>query len=203
MTCIEALARDRHFDRQFDLVRQHWAAARHLWLDAPDLSGAGKLRAALPRDFWIGCGMPGLATVKLTGAGRFAFADSGLTAVIIPAYDTIAGLLDASAEAHVEHLVDLVAVDVDRPDRFWRRRGEAVVLGAAFLEIADHESAPIPVFKNPMTWLRSGGAGVVVLDWTWARNLLLGLEIVAEDLGLGERLEAALRPNILIGRAVA
>ncbi len=54
-----------------------------------------------------------------------------------------------------------------------------------------------------MSWLRSGGAGVVVLDWDWARDLLLGHELLAEDLDLGERLEAALEPVISIGRAAA
>ncbi len=203
MSGLEALARDRHFDRQIDLVRQHWASVRHLWLDDPDVAGARKLRAAVVEEFYIGAGMPGLATVKLTGAGRFDFADSGPTAVIIPAYDTIPGLLDANPERHVEHLVDLVAVDPDRPERHWRRRGEAVVLGAAFLEIANHEGEPVPVFGTPLSWLRSGGAGVCILDWSWARNLLLDLEIVAEDLDLGERLEAVLRPNILIRGAAA
>ena len=118
---LEAQVTDQRFDSQIALVREHWASVRHLWLDDPDVAAARKLRADLPEEFYIGTGMPGLAMVKLTGAGRFNFADSGLTAVIIPAYDTIAGLLDASAEAHVEHLVDLVAVDVDRPSRFWRR----------------------------------------------------------------------------------
>ena len=123
--------------------------------------------------------------------------------MIIPAYDVIPGSLDATPAAHVEHLVDLVAVDVDRSDRFWRRRGEAVVLGNAFLEIAGQECEPVPVFKNPISWLRSGGAGIAILDWTWARDLLLVHEVIAEDLDLGDRLAAALEPKIWIRRAVA
>ena len=59
------------------------------------------------------------------------------------------------------------------------------------------------VFKNPMNWLRSGGDGIVMLDWDWARDLLLGHDLIAEDLDLGERLEAALEPVISIGRAAA
>ena len=43
----------------------------------------------------------------------------------------------------------------------------------------------------------------MVLDWDWARDLLLGHELLAEDLDLGERLEAALKPVISIGRAAA
>ena len=203
MTGLEALARDHHFDRQVDLARQHWASVRSLWLDDPDVAAARKLRAALPRDFWISAGMPGLATVKLTGAGRFAFTEDGLTAIIVPAYAGLPGRLDANAEAHVVDLVDLVAVDLDHPDRFWRRRGHAVVLGNVFPEIAGQELEPVPVFRTPLSWLRSGGAGICVLDWDYVRDLLLDHELVAEDLALGAELDAELRPHIWIRGAAA
>ena len=134
-------------------------------------------------------------------AGRFEFTKDGLTAVVIPAYDTIPGNLDASPEAHVEHLIDLVAVDLDHPDRFWRRHGEALVLGSAYLDIAGHEGEPTPVFRNPMSWLMSGGNGVAILDWAWAPDLLLGFDLIAEDLDLGDMLEAALKPAIWIMEA--
>ena len=211
---LQALARDQRFDCQLALVRQHWAAVRHLWLSDPEphaddharflqAPDIGKFQSQLPPNFWIGCGMPGIASIKPTRDGRFEFTEDGLTVVIVPSYDTIPGNLDANAERHVEHLVDLVAVDVDHPDHFWRRRGEALVLGSAYLEIAGQEGEPVPVFKNPMSWLKSGGTGVVILDWDWARDLLLGHELIAEALDLGERLEAALKPNISIGRVAA
>ncbi len=92
----------------------------------------------------------------------------------------------------------MVAVDLDYPDRFWRRRGKALVLGNAYLEIAGQEGEPVPVFSNPLSWLRSGGAGIVVLDWDYARDLLLDHELIAEDVELGNRLEAALRPSIWV-----
>ena len=196
----EALARDHRLDLQLQLVREHWATVRRLWLDGTD---AARIKSDLPDDFLIGTGMPGIADIKPTDDGRFEFTEDGLTAVIIPCYDTIPGNLDANPERHVEHLVDLVAVDVDHPDRFWRRRGEAMVLGAAYLEIADQEDAAIAVFRNSMSWLRSGGGGVVILDFDWVWELLLGFELIAEDLDLGGVLEAALKPNIWIGRAAA
>ena len=171
---LEALATAERFDRQIALVREHWTSVRRLWLDG---TGAAQIRCDLPKDFMIGAGMPGLAKIRPNRDGRFEFAGDGLTAIIVPAYDTIPGLLDANAARHVEHLVDLAAVDVDHPDRFWRRRGEAVVLGSAYLEIADQEDAVVGVFRNPITWLRSGGDGIVVLDWDWAWDLLLGFEL--------------------------
>ena len=200
---LEDAAAERHFDRQLALVRQYWTAVRHLWLDNPEVLAARKLRSELPEEFYIGAGMPGLAPIRSTRDGRFEFVDDGLTAVIIPAYDTIPGNLDANPEAHVEHLIDLVAVDLAHPDRFWRRRGDALVLGAAFLEIVGQEGEPITVFKTPISWLQAAGAGIVVLDWAWARDLLLDLQLVVEDVDLGDRLEDALKPDIWIRRAAA
>ena len=76
-----------------------------------------------------------------------------------------------------------------------------------YLDIAGHEGEPIPVFRNPLSWLRSGGGGIVVLDWDWVPDLLLGFDLIAEDLELGNRLEAALRPGVWVmpghGRRVA
>ncbi len=199
---FETLAQDQRFDSQIALVKEHWPAVRHLWLEDPDVPAARKLRSELPEEFYIGAGMPGLATIGAF-ADRFEFAEDGLTAVIVPCYDTIPGILDANPERHVDHLVDLMAVDVDHPERYWRQRGEAVVLGTAYLEIADQEGDPVPVFKTPLSWLRSAGAGIVVLDWDWARDLLLGHELIAEDLDLGDVLEGALKPTIWIRRAAA
>ena len=203
---LQALVRDQRFDCQIQLVREHWASVRRLWLNSAVPSDAARIRSDLPDDFLLGCGMPGIASIKPAPDGRFAFAEISTvidTVAIVPVYDCIPGNLDANPEAHVEHLVDLVAVDVDHPERFWRRRGKALLLGAAYLEIASQEGAPVPVFKDPISWLRSAGAGIVILDWDWVPDLLLGFDLIAEDLALGERLEAALKPSISIGRAAA
>lgn len=59
-----------------------------------------------------------------------------------------------------------------------------------------------PFKRNPLSWLRSGGGGITILDWSWVPDLLLGHELIAEDLDLGTRLEAALKPEIWV-RGVA
>ncbi len=199
---IEKMVAEGRLDRQLALVREHWGAVRRLWL-APGPLKVARLGPDLPRDFWMTAGMPGLATVMPGRGDRFEFADNGKPAVIVPAYDGLPGLLDVNPERHVEELRDLVAVDLDRPDRFWRRRGQAVILGNAYLEIAGQEDEPVPVFKTPLSWLRSGGAGVCILDWAWTRDLLRDRELIAEDLDLGDRLAAALKPEIWIRRAAA
>ncbi len=184
--------------RRFLLVGEHWRSVRQLWLNTPDPLRVARLEPDLPHDFWFGAGLPGLAKIKPTRDGRFEFAEDGRAALIVPAYDVIPGMLDANAERHVEDLRDLVAVDLDHPERLWRRRGRALVLGNAFLEIAGQEGEPVPVFRNPLSWIRSAGAGIVVLDWDYARDLLLDHWLIAEDLELGDRLEAALKPEIWV-----
>ncbi len=202
-TALELMVAQGHFDRQLALVKEHWTSVRQLWLGNSEHPDVKKLRSSLPDGFLLGCGMPGLATIRPAHDGRFEFTENGLTALIIPLYDTIPGNLDANAERHLEHLIDLVAVDLDHPDRYWRRRGEALVLGNAYLEIAGQEREVVPVFKNPLTWLQAGGAGVMVLNWNYARDLLLDHELIAEDLELGAQLEDALKPDIWIRRAAA
>lgn len=193
---IEKMIAEGRADHQIALVREHWSAVRHLWL-APEPLRAARLDG-LPPDFWFGAGMPGLANIRPIRGDRFEFAEAGRRALILPVYNVIPGGLDANPAAHVEHLVDLVAVDVDHPERFWRRHGKALVLGATYLEIAGQELAPVPVFKTPISWLKSGGAGVCILDWAWARELLLDHDLIAEDVDLGNRLAGVLKPDIWV-----
>jgi hypothetical protein len=200
---LKMMAAEGRFDRQLQLVREHWRSCRHLWLDTPEPLRAARLGGDLPPDFWWGAGLPGLAHIKPIRDGKFEFTEDGKPALIVPAYNGLPCSLDANPERHVQELRDLVAVDLDRPDHFWRRRGKALVLGNAYLEIAGQECEPVPVFSTPLSWLRSGGAGIVVLDWDYARDLLLDHELVAEDLDLGDRLEDALKPQIWIRRAAA
>ena len=40
-----------------------------------------------------------------------------------------------------------------------------------------------------------------MLDWDGAREVLTGLDLVAEDLELGERLEAVVKPDIWVMKA--
>ena len=200
---LEQMAAEGRFDRQVELVGEHWSSCRHLWLEHAEPLRAARLGDDLDPHVWWGTGLPGIASIKPLRNGRFKFDDAGLEALILPVFDTIPGLVGARAERHVEELRDLVAVDVDHPDRYWRRRGKAVVLGNAFLEIAGQEFEPVPVFSTPVSWLRSSGAGIVVLDWCYIRDLLLDRELIAEDVDLGNRLAAVLKPEILVMVAAA
>ena len=48
---LQALVRDQRFDCQVQLVREHWASVRRLWLDSATPPGATRIRSDLPDDF--------------------------------------------------------------------------------------------------------------------------------------------------------
>ena len=197
---IDQMIAEGRFDRQVELVGEHWSSCRHLWLEHAEPLRAARLGDDLDPHVWWGTGLPGLAPIKPIHNGRFEFVDvdAGREGLIVPCYDGLPGLLGTNPERHVAELHDLIAVDVNHPERFWRRRGEALILGWAYLEIAGQEREPVPVFKNPISWLRSGGAGITILDWNYARDLLLDRELIAEDVDLGTRLAATLKPAIWV-----
>ena len=67
---IAQMVAQGRFDRQLALVREHWAAGRRLFLTDSDLDPGANLRSELPLDFEIGCGLPGIASIKPTDVGR-------------------------------------------------------------------------------------------------------------------------------------
>ena len=105
---LEDMAAEERFASQLELVREHWAAVRRLWLNDSDLDPAGNIRSDLPPEFWIGAGMPGSANVRHTEKGLFEFAEDGQPAIIVPCYDGLPFILDANPERHIEQLIDLV-----------------------------------------------------------------------------------------------
>ena len=119
----------------------------------------------------------------------------------MPVYDS-----ETPAWAPLEHrfdgLLDLLAIDPTRPDCWWLRRGQALLLGSIYVDLAIEAGCALPVYANPMSWLRANAEGVVILDWNAAPALLLDAgEFLAENLELGHRLEVALAPTILVMEA--
>ena len=105
----------------------------------------------------------------------------------------------APLEHRFEGLLDLLAIDPTRPDCWWLRRGQALLLGSIYVDLAIEAGCALPVYANPMSWLRANAEGVVILDWNAAPALLLDAsEFLAEDLALGDRLAAALAPAVWV-----
>jgi hypothetical protein len=70
-------------------------------------------------------------------------------------------------------------------------------IGRDGLRMADR---PIPVFRNPVTWLRQNRRGLVVADWDAAAHLLSDVALRPEDERHGIELSRRLRvrPPIII-----
>ncbi len=98
---IKALVAQGRFDRQLQLVREHWRSCRRLWIHTPEPLKAARLGADLAADFWWGAGLPGIDNILPIRDGRFEFNEGGRRALIVPAYDGIPGFLDATADRHL------------------------------------------------------------------------------------------------------
>ena len=122
---------------------------------------------------------------------------------MLPVYDA-----DTPAWAPLEHrfdgLLDLFAFDPTRPDCWWLRRGQAPLLGSIYLDLALQVGCALPIYSNPLSWLRAEGEGLMILDWEMAPALLCDVgEFLVEDVETGNRIEAALRPKIWVMEAAA
>ena len=120
---------------------------------------------------------------------------------MLPIYDA-----ETPAWAPLQHrfygLLDLLAFEPARPDRWWLRRGQAPLLGSIYVGLALEAGCALPVYASPMNWIKANGQGLVILNWETGPDLLLDVgEFVAEDVALGNRLAAALRPKIWVMEA--
>lgn len=95
------------------------------------------------------CGMSPIETYR---SGLFEIRDEGPPAVLLPC-----GIHDGLNW----QLADLVAFYLDQPDRWWRRRGDAGVLG----DLLHYSVKPRRLHLRPLDWLRDGGRGFSILDW--------------------------------------
>lgn len=94
-------------------------------------------------------------------------------------------------------LLAIIAIDPAQPDRWDIVAGDdhTAILGECVLREAVWYSEPLPVFRNPLSWLRSGGAGVCPLAWQrFAQEMLWHpeIELVAEDIETGDALKRAI-----------
>ena len=94
--------------------------------------------------------------------------------------------------------MDLLAFHVKAPARWWLRTGYGAVLGQDVIDKAEFFNAPedpeslLRIFRTPLSWLRHECPGAVILDWRVAACRLAGVrKVVAEDVGLAEKIERA------------
>ena len=67
-------------------------------------------------------------------------------------------------------ILDLLAVRIDTPGRWWSRLGEAgLILGEDRYLASVAEGAAVRVFDSPVAWLQGDCGGCVILDDVQAR----------------------------------
>lgn len=102
---------------------------------------------------------------------------SGVAALIVPAIKD--GML-----------IDLVACSLANRN-FRSRHGVARALGEDDITIARQFGVRVPLFDDPLHWLRAGGRGAVIIDWTQVQFTLAGvLGVACQSRDLAIYLEA-------------
>ena len=115
--------------------------------------------------------------------------DDGAEVVLIASFEAPPRLPDGRWRAPNE-VVDLIAFRPVEPGRWWSRRGIVAALGEE--SPPDFSDDPVPVWRNPLAWLRAGATGIcpVSPDPAAVRDVLLRLPgIVVEDVAHGHEIE--------------
>ncbi len=97
----------------------------------------------------------GIGHIVLHSSGLFEFHDDGDLAIIVPE-----GEPEVPGWAWVD---DLIAFKPESPGRWWRRRGDVDLLGAS--NISPWRLSPVTIHETPLSWLRAGANGIVIINW--------------------------------------
>lgn len=102
----------------------------------------------------------------------------GIGALIVPAIEGA-------------QLVDLVAVSVET-GALRTRYGIAEYIGHNVLSDRSADGEPVPVFEDALSWLKGGGDGIFIVDWTYIHTHLQGLPgLVCQTQALAQRIKRA------------
>ena len=116
-----------------------------------------------------------VGAIETHGGGLFEPAEDGCPAVWVGCY------------TRAWDLADIAAFYMSRPGRWWRRLGAADLLGES--NYGAFRVEPIVVHRRPLDWLRAGGDGLVLLDWSVDPVLVLcGAGALQADQQLQRRL---------------
>jgi hypothetical protein len=128
--------------------------------------------------------IPRRAAVVYLGNGAFEFA-------VYKADKPCVGALIFPVLDHLGDLLDLCAWSPPRPPALWCARG--CMLGCETL-FRPRLREELPLFRNPLGWMRNGCFGAVILDTTKVGSLLRrAAPLQAEDEEHGEELAQLLR----------
>jgi hypothetical protein len=137
-----------------------------------------EFRVAVIRFHRKGCILPGDLCLYLSvGLQRiepdgnlYQPADHGPLALVLPVYSGPTPSFMTPAED--SELVDIVAFQISRPKRWWRRTGLADYLGEHLIRSSVTWGRSLKVFETPFAWLKAYCQGVCPLsqDYTALRD---------------------------------
>lgn len=144
------------------------------------LEGLGVPRGPLCDAWRYGVGF-GVQRVEDAGDGLYYLSGDGESHLILPVYEN-------------EELVDLCAFRSAEPGGWLLRTGLGWALGVACGLEPHSWGDPVPLAVTPLDWLRHGGCGLCVLDWSAPEiRYLVGVpHLVCETAAHADRLRAAL-----------
>lgn len=70
--------------------------------------------------------------------------------------------------------VELLAFQPASPLQWWRRFGAVSIFNASAIDRARQFNEMLPIFGDPLGWLRQGSQGVVIVDWSCPLRAHLG-----------------------------
>jgi hypothetical protein len=160
-------------------------------LELRHLKAMGAINPAL-----VGLGMRGpylgIARAESVDGRLWAPSADGKRSIIVPAHDEEGALCD------------LIAFRSDKPLAWLGRTGAAWCLGADCLSDYLMDGALVRLRATPLDWLKAGGHGLCVVDWSApeVRQLSHLANIDCPDARLASRLRSAIAatmPRISIG----
>ncbi len=142
-------------------------------------------------------GIPLAAIIDRLGVARVSIENSdcdlengGTETIIVGCFVAPPRMPDGSWRSPNE-VVDLLVFRPAEPARWWLRCGIVAALGEEAMP--NFSDAPVPVWRDPLAWLKSGAIGICPVDPDPAsvRDVLLRLpSIDAEDVAHGREIES-------------
>ena len=160
------------------------AGSAHVALEFLLAAGVPRQSLTLPPPLGI-AGSLGLTSVRVTADGTFEFTNSGPPTVVLGVHGPD---LD---------LVDLVAWRPSNPIRWRLRLGFADFLGEVHADYAALLHERLRLFSSPLSWLRAGCDGAVLLDVKFGLSSLRDAsDVIGDDRDHARALGRLLRQPI-------
>jgi len=154
---VDMMAPDSYVTAEFDRAWRHRTQKHRAHLAEAGITFEAMLRAG------------DLGVERITNSGRLYMpSPEGFPAAILAIWSPAAPSIYRAVED--PEIIDLIAIRVDDPGRWWYRIGDpGLILGEDRYLAAVDRYMPVKVFDSPLAWLRGNCEGTCFLDDVEAR----------------------------------